>query len=161
MTTTTDTTTETTATEPRYPVCDTCNEVLWGADDKCTREACTGKVVQLTRAEHDTAAVQLQRRRLHNAWSALYNLHEKARWADAGNANGHEISARLWCMYDLAAMLGGESERSFTHCCERLASYRGFVLQRDSAPFSLCWQGAGMFGGFIFHSSDRTWGLHT
>jgi hypothetical protein len=161
MTTQTETTTETTATEPRYPVCDACNEMLYGESDKCMREACGGTAALITRAEYDAAKITLQRRRLHNAWSTLYNLHERARWADASNTNAHEISARLWCMRDLAELLGGESMRSFTHCCERLAVYRAITLQRDSAPFSLCWQGAGMFGGFIFHSSDRTWGLHT
>jgi hypothetical protein len=155
------TTTETTTHEESFPVCDKCNELAFEAMYACPRDGCGGVLQLLTRAERDAAGVTLQRRRTYNAFATLYNLHERARWADASNATGHEISARLWCMRDLAELLGGESERSFMHCCERLASYQGLVLQRDSAPFSLCWQGAGMFGGFIFHSSDRTWGLHT
>lgn len=82
-------------------------------------------------------------------------------WVDGRpDTRAIKVSERFACMFDAAIMLGGESLESFERCATVLDS-REAILSWDSSPLSVCWTGGGLFGGCIFHSYDRTWGIHT
>lgn len=96
-------------------------------------------------------------KRAEKAVNILRNVNEAA---DNHGRNSAQHCATLRAMMHTAWILGGESLESFVRSVEALANFKA-ILQYDSAMLSLCWTGAGMFGGFIFHNSDRTWSLHT
>jgi len=76
------------------------------------------------------------------------------------NERGILTQERLRSIYAVARLLGGKSLASFRRSLETVDRYEA-ILYPDGADLSLCWEGAGMFGGFIFHQYTREWSIHT
>lgn len=114
-------------------------------------------------AQYEKREIERLEKRAETAVSTLRNVNERhdAEQRNAGNNYGNSAAtcATLRAMMHTAWLLGGESLRSFVVCVETLVRFKA-VLHSDSAMLSLCWSGAGMHGGFIFHTSDRTWMIH-
>jgi hypothetical protein len=67
---------------------------------------------------------------------------------------------KLRAMHDTARLLGGKSLESFARSIATIDRFEA-ELCRDTCALSLCWQGAGFYGGFIFHWEAREWSIHT
>lgn len=137
------------------PVCEACARANADGVATCkrpvaTREECGGAIRPMTRDEWRACEARITRERAYDAYGALYRLCE----------SNDAVRERLRCMYDLATLLGGATLESWTRCAEKLANGKA-KLSMDSAPFSLCFHWAGMFGGWIWHASAREWGTHT
>lgn len=143
-------------------VCSACLGATWEhRDDK----ACDGAefTPHTFDAEKDyrTERVKAQARQLEKrADVAVSKIRNHNELHDKHGAQSTQHNATLRAMCHTAVLLGGESLQSFVRCVEALANMKA-ILQYDGAPLSLCWQGSGMFGGFIFHWDAREWGLHT
>lgn len=111
---------------------------------------------------HEQARAKAEIRQLEKrADAAVSTLRNTVDGMGAGYTyNSGRDGATLRAMSHVASLLGGESLRSFVRCAEHLVRMKA-EIRYDSAPLSLGWIGCGMVGGFIFHSSDRTWELHS
>ena len=101
-----------------------------------------------------------KRRALHELFNKVLNRHENKKPYHERTARDFQLAERLRCMYDLAQLLGGESERTFERCLQTLDRFEA-DLHPETCAFSLCWEGRGMYGGFIFHTSCKEWSIHT
>jgi hypothetical protein len=105
-------------------------------------------VVFLERELHDTVERVIGRQRTYDP--------------ETRRANEQAIACveKLRAMHDTARLLGGKSLESFTRSIATIDGF-GAELCRDTCALSLCWQGAGLYGGFIFHWEAREWSIHT
>ena len=81
---------------------------------------------------------------------------------ETGRVNETAIACveKLRAMHATARLLGGESLESFTRSIATGDRFEA-ELCRETCDLSLCWQGAGFYGGFIFHWDSRRWAIHT
>jgi hypothetical protein len=112
--------------------------------------------------EHRDASAKARVRQLEKrAETAVETLRNATDKESVGYTyNSGRDGATLRAMMHTAVLLGGESLESFVRCVEALVRMKA-VLRYDASPLSLCWSGCNMYGGFIFHRSDRTWELHS